>query len=1060
MRRGERGRKECVASPVLICLAKKACFFLRMDVASMNKSTFLSNSKKVLAFSAVFALIATGSTSPARALVTPGAGESAFNNPSAEEGQTLVETSQGVKFSWKGIVLADAEGNPSAKGWEVKDLGSVRLPARYVTLRMSENAPVAPKIVATSTRAWAGQYEPVVKNSVEPQYNDAGESVSVKDISTVLPIELPRSPVTVLSDGRMRGMRIVVVAISPIYEKSGEGVAVSDLEVVIPDAKLMSAADVQQALPRISAGDPATSNSVNAVDITNIDTPPINPAALVSSVRITTTRRGIQQVTGSALTASGYNLSGKNINNSHVYYRGTEVATQIIDGGTPGVFDASDQILFYANPGDRWNKFEVYWLTFDSTPGLRMGTRNVAAVGGDPTRSTAYEQDTWQLKRLYDSTAPGVDNDYIFSYNFNAQFSTAVNNIYLTPTLPLAAGNMVFQLNTYIYSYVMMPTGYQWNLTGNTTGESVNSSVVSTFGSVPLTVTLTQMDPSIKVTLPQATNRAAYLESIAYKRPVSLNFSGVNGAEFVGEASAYNYTVSNASVGSSLYDISNSLYPVALMNVASSGFTFHDSAPGGYRYLLTGSQTLFQPAVAPHTPLTINQPLNSQALYIGPSYFNSPIQPLIALRQSQGYSASFVDVQKIYDAWSYGRVSGDALRDFLRYAATTWGVAPISAVLVGHTSADPLGYASVGMGYAAVASNTVPSLFTSANLGLDKMGELPCDMCIGQLDGASPLPTTPSLTSVTNLPEVSIGRFPVKSVQDLTALVSKITGYETQFIGQAAWARRASFISDNYPCPSSNVDGCVSGAGTYAGYKVDPAGDFYAETQAEIDRLPGWMTRGCDEYRPAPPDSPATTNPCFEATPTNVRQRAVDLYTQGALTMVYIGHGVERYIAAMDSPTNWILHSDFTIGATSYTNDVSSMNNGFKLPVLLSMTCLTSRFVTFAYKSGTFATIDEQIFLRPNGGSIAVFGPTGADSVAAHQGLLVGFMNTLWSAKYQPTLAELTQAARYNAVTNSPTNFRSVIFSFVLLGDPLTKIRKNVSNVYVPSTLRTTAANW
>ncbi|MFZ1792669.1 MAG: hypothetical protein WAU96_04530, partial [Anaerolineae bacterium] len=196
--------------------------------------------------------------------------------------------------------------------------------------------------MATSTRAWAGQYEPVVKNSVEPQYNDAGESVSVKDISTVLPIELPRSPVTVLSDGRMRGMRIVVVAISPIYEKSGEGVAVSDLEVVIPDAKLMSAADVQQALPRISAGDPATSNSVNAVDITNIDTPPINPAALVSSVRITTTRRGIQQVTGSALSASGYNLSGKNINNSHVYYRGTEVATQVIDGGTPGVFDASD----------------------------------------------------------------------------------------------------------------------------------------------------------------------------------------------------------------------------------------------------------------------------------------------------------------------------------------------------------------------------------------------------------------------------------------------------------------------------------------------------------------------------------------------------------------------------------------------------------------------------------------------------------------------------------------------------------------------------------------------
>lgn len=1017
----------------------------------------LPNAKKFLSVCAAVSLFATGFTSPTSALVASEITSDDFGGLTTENGQTLVETAQGVKFGWKGIVLADADGNPSAKGWEVKEVASVRLPARYVSLRMADNAPFAPQVVAKNTRAWNGNYEPIVKTSVDPQYNEAGESVSVKDVSTVLPIELPRSPVTVLSDGRIRGMRIVVAAISPVYEKGGQGMAASELEVVIPGAKLMSAADMQQAVPRISAGDPITANSVNAVDATNIDTPPINPAALVSSVRITTTQRGIQQVTGSALTASGFNLAGLNINNSHVYYRGTEVATQIVDGGAPGVFDAADQILFYANPGDRWNKFEVYWLTFDSAPGLRMSARNVAAVGGDPTQSTAYEQEAWQIKRLYDSTAPGVDNDYLFSYNFNANGSAAVNNIYITPTLPLAAGNMVFRLNTQIYSFVA--GGYQWNLTGNTTAESVNSSVVTGFGSVPVTITLTQPDASLKVTLFQLAGRRAYLESIAFKRPVSLNFSGGKGAEFVGEAGAYNYTVSNATVGSSLYDISNSLYPVALMSVASSSFTFHDSAPDGYRYLMTGSQTQFQPAVAPHTPLTINQPMNAQALYIGPSYFNSPIQPLIALRQSQGYSASFVEVQKIYDAWSYGRVSPDALRDFLRYAVTTWGVAPVSAVLVGHTSADPLGYASVGMGYGQVASNTVPSLFSSADLALDRMGELPCDICIGQLDGASPLPTNPNLISLTHLPEVSIGRFPVKSVAELTGLVSKITGYETQVIGQAAWARRASFISDNYFCPSSNSSECIAGYGAYAGYKVDPAGNFYDEIQNEIARLPGWMTYGCDEYRPAPPDSPATTNPCFEPSPANVRQRAVDLYNQGALTMVYIGHGVERYISALDSPTNWIMHSDFTIGGTPYTNDVLLLNNGLKLPVLLSMTCLTTRFSNFAYNTGTFATLDEQIFLRPNGGSVAVYGPTGADSVSAHQGLLIGFMDKLWSAKYQPTLAELTQAARLNVLTNYPVS-KSVIFSFVLLGDPLTKLRKNVSSVYVPSTLRTSAASW
>ena len=48
------------------------------------------------------------------------------------------------------------------------------------------------------------------------------------------------------------------------------------------------------------------------------------------------------------------------------------------------------------------------------------------------------------------------------------------------------------------------------------------------------------------------------------------------------------------------------------------------------------------------------------------------LQPLVKLRQGQGYVVAVVDVEDVYDEFSFGNKTPQALRDFLALASSTW----------------------------------------------------------------------------------------------------------------------------------------------------------------------------------------------------------------------------------------------------------------------------------------------------------------------------------------------------------------------------------------------------
>src|SRR4029079_17964574 len=149
-------------------------------------------------------------------------------------------------------------------------------------------------------------------------------------------------------------------------------------------------------------------------------------------------------------------------------------------------------------------------------------------------------------------------------------------------------------------------------------------------------------------------------------------------------------------------------------------------------------------------------------------------------RQAQGHRARVIDVQAIYDAWSFGQVAPAAIRDFLRYAASSWDPAPAFVTLVGDGTADPLNYLKRD------DPNFIPPYLAMVDPWI---GETACEACYARLDGADP--------AADPLPDLALGRLTVNSAAELKDVVAKIVSYEVSPLN-VSWRSRNVYIADNF----------------------------------------------------------------------------------------------------------------------------------------------------------------------------------------------------------------------------------------------------------------------
>jgi hypothetical protein len=149
----------------------------------------------------------------------------------------------------------------------------------------------------------------------------------------------------------------------------------------------------------------------------------------------------------------------------------------------------------------------------------------------------------------------------------------------------------------------------------------------------------------------------------------------------------------------------------------------------------------------------------------------SSAQPLLAYRQGQGYQTMAADLEDIYDEFSFGISSPEAIKDFLAHATSQWATPPSFVVLFGAGTFD---YKD-NQGY---GDNSVPAVLVSALGGLFASDTYYADV-VGD-DG---------------VPDFAIGRIPVVDSTEAANVIAKIGGFESS--NTDPWTNNVFMLADN-----------------------------------------------------------------------------------------------------------------------------------------------------------------------------------------------------------------------------------------------------------------------
>ena len=266
------------------------------------------------------------------------------------------------------------------------------------------------------------------------------------------------------------------------------------------------------------------------------------------------------------------------------------------------------------------------------------------------------------------------------------------------------------------------------------------------------------------------------------------------------------------------------------------------------------------------------------------------IQPLVIQRAKQGLKTAVVSIEDIYDEFSFGNKTPQAVKDFLMYAKGSWKKGPRYVVLAGDATYDPKNYMGVG-DFDLVPTKLIETAFN----------ETATDDWFVDFDGDG-------------VPDMAIGRLPVRTAQETAGLVSKIIGYD-----QSQSTSKVLLVADHNE-----------------GY------DFEGADGQLKELIPGNL-QVTDIRRGKVGDSDA-------------RSQLLNALNAGAKIVNYYGHGSTR------------LWTDAPILTAA---DAANLGNAQHLSLFVSMTCLNGYFLDPSIESM------GETLLKAQGGAIAVWASTG-----------------------------------------------------------------------------------
>jgi hypothetical protein len=195
----------------------------------------------------------------------------------------------------------------------------------------------------------------------------------------------------------------------------------------------------------------------------------------------------------------------------------------------------------------------------------------------------------------------------------------------------------------------------------------------------------------------------------------------------------------------------------------------------------TGNQVKRPARIVANKPSSWNQQKSGyDFVIISHKDFLKALKLLQKRRESQKLSVALLDVEDLYDEFNFGNKSPQAIKDFLVRTTTHWDKSPRFVLLVGDASFDPRNYLGEG-DYDFVPTKILETFDL----------ETASDDWFADIDD-------------NGLPDMAVGRLPVRRFDDAAKLVTKILGY-----GKGPRMDHAVMVADIQPAhveASRNVE--------------------------------------------------------------------------------------------------------------------------------------------------------------------------------------------------------------------------------------------------------------
>jgi hypothetical protein len=473
-------------------------------------------------------------------------------------------------------------------------------------------------------------------------------------------------------------------------------------------------------------------------------------AADPAAVKLLITQSGWYRVDRNALVAAG--LPGGVANsNLQLFLNGVEVPI--------AVSDSDGSVQFYGKGLDTLESgTNVYWLRAGSTPGSRIQSLRPSAQSAEP--QVNYEMTVERRDRLiyFSSLLNGEGGNFFGSVLAANPVAQTVDIHGLDLSGP---GTATVEVST--VGLTLQAHQVQVQLNGTTVGVINSTDREQPVWSTPVSRSLLQEGQNT-ISL-QSVGSGSDISLTDYVRVTYPRlYRAVNGTADVTVGPGQYLELGGFHAQKvRLVDISDPDHPVTMLagavGNAQDGYTVNLGPSFGTRHVLAyeNGMTPLAPAQIKSnnaSQLNVYDGTQRQLVMIAPAQLHAALLPLIQQRQAQGIATKLVDVEDVYDEFSYGVHTAQAVKSFLSYARTNWTVAPSYVLLVGDSTYDPRNYSLQG------DNDLVPTKLVDT-----EFMETASDDWLVDFDNDSQ-------------PDLAIGRIPVRTPAELTTVVNKLLTYD------------------------------------------------------------------------------------------------------------------------------------------------------------------------------------------------------------------------------------------------------------------------------------------